>query len=224
MQIRSGRGWSRSISARFKHHWRFYVSLALGALVWVLTWSIQIPIHLAMAGNAFFGAYLVMMVGKVRHMTPLELRARSASADEGIILIVVITLAAIALSFQSIFSVLNAPGKLDTVHLALSLISVPLGWITLHTVMAFHYAHRFYTRHAVHHADDAGGLQFPGTEEPGLTDFLYYSFVVGMTAQVSDVQVLNADMRRVTLMHGVVSFFFNAVILALAVNVAVGSH
>jgi uncharacterized membrane protein len=63
---------------------------------------------------------------------------------------------------------------------------------------------------------------FPGTQEPELSDFVYYSFVVGMTAQVSDVQVLTSRMRRTTLVHGVASFFFNTVILALAVNVAVG--
>ena len=60
-----------------------------------------------------------------------------------------------------------------------------------------------------------------GDVEPGSWDFLYYSFVVGMTAQVSDVQVLSTAMRRVTLAHGVVSFFYNTVLLALAVNVAI---
>ena len=67
---------------------------------------------------------------------------------------------------------------------------------------------------------DAGGLDFPGTEEPDALDFLYYSLVVGMTAQVSDVQVRTSAMRRFTLAHGVVSFFFNTVLIALAVNVA----
>ena len=132
-----------------------------------------------------------------------------------------ITLAAIVLSLGSIFSLLNAPGARDELQLALSLVSVPLGWVTLHTVMALHYAHLFYDVHPSRRAA-AEGLQFPATAEPGLWDFLYYAFVVGMTAQVSDVQVLDTRMRRVTLAHGVVSFFFNTVILALAVNVAVG--
>lgn len=63
------------------------------------------------------------------------------------------------------------------------------------------------------------GLDLPETDEPGILDFLYYSFVVGMTAQVSDVQATSRAMRRTTLTHGVVSFFFNTVILALTVNV-----
>jgi uncharacterized membrane protein len=63
------------------------------------------------------------------------------------------------------------------------------------------------------HRQDAGGLEFPDTNEPTGWDFLYYSFVVGMTAQVSDVQVLTTP---------IVSFFYNTVILALAVNLAAG--
>jgi uncharacterized membrane protein len=63
-------------------------------------------------------------------------------------------------------------------------------------------------------------LLFPETKEPGAWDFLYFSFVVGMTAQVSDVQVVSTAIRRVTLAHGILSFFINTIIFALAVNVA----
>ena len=98
-----------------------------------------------------------------------------------------------------------------------------LGWTTLHAIMAFHYAHLFYSRHPETAAADAGGLEFPHSQEPGSWDFLYYSLVVGMTAQVSDVQVTSTRMRKITLVHGVVSFFFNTVIVALAVNVALSA-
>ena len=64
----------------------------------------------------------------------------------------------------------------------------PLGWFMLHTMMAFHYAYLFYSEPPG--KEGGGGLVFPDTKEPGAADFLYYSFVVGMTAQVSDVQVL----------------------------------
>ena len=93
-----------------------------------------------------------------------------------------------------------------------------------HTAAAFHYAHRYYTKvesGAGNKRPDRRGLVFPGTEEPETWDFLYYSFVIGMTAQVSDVQVSDRVMRRLTLFHGIASFFFNTVILALAVNVVV---
>ncbi len=103
----------------------------------------------------------------------------------------------------------------------MALARAPLDWFTLHVVAAFHYVNIFY--------GTAGGateplpapLQFPGGRDPMVWDFLYYAFVVGMTAQVSDVQVVGAKMRRATLGHGVGSFFFNTVLIAMAVNAVV---
>ncbi|MEZ0171195.1 DUF1345 domain-containing protein [Microvirga sp. TS319] len=210
-------------SSYLKHHWRFYASAAFGILVWISTGMLARPLHVAIAGDAFFGGYLLSALNTVINATSADMRRRAASRDEGIFLITLLTLAAVSLSLGSIFLLVNEPEKPNAAQLMLAMISVPLGWTTLHTIMGFHYAHLFYRRHSVEVASDAGGLQFPGTEEPALWDFLYYSFVVGMTAQVSDVQVRTTPMRRITLAHGVVSFFFNAVILALAVNIAVGS-
>lgn len=211
-----------SLSTHVRHHLRFYLAAALGLAVWWLTRSAALPVRLPVAGSVFFGAYLVLMVERTARVTPDRMREQAASKDEGIAIIVLLTLAAVGLSLGSIFALLNAPAKPDLLHLVLALICVPLGWTTLHTVMAFHYAHLFYTQHPSRDLADAGGLVFPETKEPGSWEFLYYSFVIGMTAQVSDVQVASTPMRRTTLAHGVVSFFVNTVILALAVNVAVG--
>ena len=217
------RAWYDPMSAHVRHHRPFYAALFLGVLVWLLAGVAAPPLHLALSGNAFFGAYLLMIVRMTQKAQASELRRRASFADEGNLLIVLITLAAIVLSFGSIFSLLNTTQQPDALQLALLLLAVPLGWTTLHTIMAFHYAHLFYRRQVSDRSKHAGGLQFPNTPEPGIWDFLYYSFVIGMTAQVSDVQVSSQEMRRMTLAHGVVSFFFNTVILALAVNVAVGA-
>ncbi|QNT68618.1 DUF1345 domain-containing protein [Defluviicoccus vanus] len=152
------------------------------------------------------------------------MRRRACYEDEGIVLIAIITLAAITLSIGSIFTLFSQAKHPDALALALAIASVPLGWLTLHTLAAFHYAHLYYTSGGPKGEDpkDAGGLAFPSTDEPIGWDFLYYSFVVGMTAQVSDVQVLTTPMRRLTLAHGVVSFFYNTVILALAVSLVAG--
>jgi uncharacterized membrane protein len=87
--------------------------------------------------------------------------------------------------------------------------------------MAFHYADIHYFDDPATAQDDARDLDFPGKGEPCAWDFLYFSFVVGMTAQVSDVQVKTTVMRKAVLWHGVVSFFFNTVFIAMAVNAAV---
>ena len=85
-------------------------------------------------------------------------------------------------------------------------------------IFAIRYAHYFYGDPEPK-GRRRGGLAFPGVENPDFWDFVYYSFVVGMTCQVSDVQVTSRSMRRLTLAHGVLSFFFNAGVLALAVNI-----
>jgi uncharacterized membrane protein len=181
-------------------------------------------LRLVASGDGFFVAYLSFAAWLIaRRPAPEHLRRRASSEDEGIAVIVFITLGAIVLSFYSIFSMLGAqqPGF---VRLILALVGVPLGWLTFHTVMAYHYAHLYYGQSKVDGGkrQDIGGLTFPGERPPSAPDFLYYSFVVGMTAQVSDVQVTAMGMRRVTLIHGIASFFFNTVILALAVNIAAG--
>ena len=205
----------------FRRHGRFYGAAAIGAAVWLLTWILKLPLHLTIAGDTFFVLYLLSMAFLTRTATPAALRRRAAQDDEGIVLIVLITLGAIGLSLGSIFLLINAPEKPDTLRLALAVLSVPLGWITLHTVMAFHYAHIFYSRHVAKKSADNGGLAFPDCSEPHGWDFLYFSFVIGMTAQVSDVQVQTTALRRLSLGHSVVSFFYNTVILAVAVNIVV---
>jgi uncharacterized membrane protein len=92
----------------------------------------------------------------------------------------------------------------------------PNSWTFMHTMFALHYAHEFYGEGA---DDQTGGLVFPGNEDPDYWDFLYYSLVVAMTAQVSDVQITSKTIRRLTTLHGAISFFFNATVLALAVNI-----
>ena len=206
------------------HHDRFYLSALVGTLVWTAAGALPPPIRLLLAGDAFFAVYVATMAVLATNSTADELRRRAAYEDEGIFLIVIIALSAIALSIASIFTSLGKNASPSHLGLALAIASVPLGWLTLHTILAFHYAFLYYAAKSKGSRKDAGGLQFPDTAEPTGWDFLYYSFVIGMTAQVSDVQIATTAMRRLTLAHSVVSFFYNTVILALAVNVAAGQN
>lgn len=106
-----------------------------------------------------------------------------------------------------------------TVHLLLTLLAVVCSWTLVHTVFGLRYAHAFYgdsDEPGIH--QHAGGLIFPGDRPPNYFDFAYFSFVVGMTCQVSDVQITSRRMRRLTLVHSVLSFGFNTLILALLIN------
>jgi len=138
--------------------------------------------------------------------------------DEGIFLVVLILLAAIASSCVAIIIILHQSHGRVNGPLAVALVGAPLGWLTLHVVAAYHYANLYY---APTDKPSARPLLFPGGAEPAAWDFLYYAFVIGMTAQVSDVQVAGARIRRATLGHGVVSFLFNTVLIAMVVNAVV---
>ena len=204
----------------FRHHWRFYAAFLLGVAAAGALIGKDGGFRVAVGGIAFFVVYLGSTAWLGRHLTVEDLREKAQFEDEGIGLIVLITLGAIALSLGSL-ALLLGRGNTGAIRLAIAVVNVPLGWATLHTVMAFHYAHLFYGRDEKREGKpgDAGGLDFPKTAEPSVMDFIYYSFVVGMTAQVSDVDITSRKMRRTTTVHGVVSFFFNTVILAFAVNV-----
>jgi uncharacterized membrane protein len=216
-----------------RHHGRFYLAAIAGVAVWLAATALSRPWPLPSlaGGDAFFLIYLALMTRFALRTTPDDLRRRASVEDEGMPLIVALALAAIVFSLLSIFSLLNRGNStLDPAELALVIASVPLGWLMLHTIAAFHYAHRFYAATdddeppptgTTPRERDTGGLNFPGEGDPGAWDFLYFSFVIGMTAQVSDVVVERSDLRRLVLFHGIASFFYNTVLLALAVNVAV---
>ena len=104
------------------------------------------------------------------------------------------------------------------IHISLSVIALALSWLFIQTIFTFHYAHLYYQEEK-RREPDGPGLEFPGGQDPDYFDFLYYAFVVGMTSQVSDVQVTSREMRRLTMVHGVLSFGFNMLILALSINV-----
>ncbi|MBC6982190.1 DUF1345 domain-containing protein [Caulobacter sp. 17J80-11] len=199
----------------FVRHIRFYASALLGVVVWLATPGLERALRLVLAGDVFFAAHLTAMGLMMARARGAMFMDRARLDDDGIVLITLITLAVVGLSLGAIFALLNSPERPGAFRLLVSIASVPLGWLTLHTVGAFHYAHAYYSKRR------PGGLAFPGTPEPGAVDFLYYSFTVGMTAQVSDVSVETSPLRALTVAHGIVSFFVNTVLVALAVNIIV---
>lgn len=169
------------------------------------------------AGDAFFFTYLVQMAVLSLTLESADLKAQAWSDDEGMPVIFLIVFIALGISMAAVFSLINAKAALSPIPLILAGVAEPLGWFTLHTVAAFHYANLYYGRPK----DAPPPLLFLGDTPPGASDFLYFSFVIGMTAQVSDVQVTSPRLRRATLGHSIVSFFYNTTIFAMAVNAAV---
>jgi uncharacterized membrane protein len=162
--------------------------------------------------------YLVLAFALFAKADPAAIRRHAAQQDEGGAAILVLTAIAALASLGAIIFELIASGKdgRGPWHLGLAILTIALSWAFTHTIFALHYAHEFYARNK----HKGGGLTFPGDEEPDYWDFLYFSLVIGMTSQVSDVAVTAKPIRRIVLAHGTVSFAFNATLLALAVNIA----
>ncbi|MDK2747627.1 MAG: DUF1345 domain-containing protein [Brevundimonas sp.] len=102
----------------------------------------------------------------------------------------------------------------------LALGTVALSWTFIHLIFTLHYAHAFY-QHG-DHGKDRGGLIFPGETEPDYWDFLHFALIIGVASQTADVQIADRGIRRLSTVHSLTAFVFNTVILALAVNLAVG--
>jgi uncharacterized membrane protein len=209
-----------SIRNHIWRHGRFYASVAVGLAVWFAAAMLPLAARFLAAGDAFCLAFLLMIAVMVARLTAEGLRKRAAMEDEGILIIILITLAVIAVSGVAIVLVLKQKTAMSPLQLALAVSGIPLGWFTLHTIAAFHYADLYYARKE-HGPQSVRGLEFPDTKEPGAWDFLYYAFTIGTTAQTSDTNLRDTRMRIATLGHSVVSFFYNTAIIAMSVNAVI---
>ncbi len=153
-------------------------------------------------------------------------RERAQAQDEPsvvlFLLMLLMTMACVAAIAVMMQQTRDLSGMERALHIALSMAALAASWLFIQAIFAFHYAHRYYQEEM--RKEPAGaGLLFPGGLDPDYFDFLYYALVVGMTSQVSDVQVTSREMRRLTLVHAVLSFAFNMLILALSINVVAGA-
>ena len=200
-------------------HGRFYIALTCGFATALAVHALGFDASLLAGGDIFYLVFLVLSWVMISGQKAADLKKGAKTEDEGIIIVLLITVATIGFFCHAVFTALNLKSGLEIAPLVLAGLGTLLGWLVLHTVMAFHYANIHYFEDP--ECADGKDLDFPGRGDPGPWDFLYYSFVVGMTAQVSDVQVRTTVMRRATLYHAVISFFFNTVFIAMAVNAAV---
>ena len=207
----------------FARHRPFYAAILAGVASGAAGLSIGPLPAVVTAANGFFIVYLAMMAATLPRLTPDYLRAHAARDDEPVWVIFLVTLAAVCAAIAALFLTINARQAPHGLAFTLALSAVPLGWFTIHMMAALHYAHVFWQRGGDDAAGESprGGLDFPKTEAPDGYDFVYFAYVIGMTAQTSDVGVTTGRMRRMALAHSVVSFFFNTVLVAAAVNLAV---
>lgn len=173
----------------------------------LIGWDVGVMLYLA-------AAYEIMGRAEIAHI-----RRRAAIEDEGQFGILALTVIAALASIGAIVALLGTPqagAVRDPLMLGLATLTIVLSWAFIHTIFALHYAHEFYGGKG----GKQDGLQFPGGEKPDYWDFVYFSFVIGMTSQVSDVTIAAKPIRRTVAAHGVIAFLFNVALLALTVNIA----
>jgi uncharacterized membrane protein len=115
----------------------------------------------------------------------------------------------------------NLAPQLLTLHVSLAIITVICSWLLTHTMFGLYYAHSYYVR-VIEHPDLPPSLDFPHEEQPDYWDFMYFSFIIGMTSQVADVSINSRRFRQLCLIHGILSFFFNTAIVAMNINLIAG--
>ena len=181
------------------------------------------PTRALLAWIAGAGLYLVLAWIMMLRASVEQMRWRAKRQDDGAAVVLVLTvfaaLASLAAIVLELMGVKNDPPQIQTLHLALSVITILCSWFIVHTAFALHYAHEFYESGP---GTQPRSLAFPGDPEPDYRDFLYFAFVLGTTSQTSDVAICSSGMRRLALAHGIIAFFFNTTLLALAVNIAAG--
>lgn len=168
-------------------------------------------------------AMLIWYWNVVLRTDAIGAKTRAASQDPGRDAVFVVVLLAAIFGFVAAFDILGRSthdqiSQHGPLIFALAFSAVVLGWLLIHTIFLFRYAHLYYgDRDRDQQSDE--GLVFPGRRDPNYADFAYFSFVIGMTFQVSDVQITAPSIRRLVLGHAMISFGYNTAILALVVNV-----
>jgi uncharacterized membrane protein len=201
---------------------RLFIAVAIGivvafALAVIAQW--RLASALLIGWDVCAGLYLVLSFYLMFKADVHRMRRQAKLQDEGQFTILILTAGAALASLLAIVAHLGTSngGMRSPADLILAMLTILLSWAFTHTIFALHYAHEYYDEND----GKGGGMQFPGDEpEPDYWDFMYFSFVIGMCAQVSDVTVSCKPIRRTVFGHSVVSFIFNAALLALTVNIA----
>lgn len=196
---------------------RTFFSIALGIVAFfLLPSSLRLVTRLLIGWDTFVALYIVLVYIMMGRSTLSTIRRMAALQDDGRFLIPLLTALGAFASLAAIVFELGQ-GQHKPAELMFAVLTVALSWAAVHTGFALHYAHEYYR------GGKPGGLQFPSGDKDDHADywdFVYFSFVIGMTAQVSDVGITDKTIRRIATVHGIISFVFNTALLALMVNIA----
>lgn len=206
---------------------RFMIGLVVSVIALFLTYSrLSTPATILITWMAFSLSVIVLIWIAFLSSHPREVRKIAKLQDSSRVMLFAFVITASVISLGAVYYLLKsakAHGNNAGEHISLAIAAVFVSWWLVHTIFTTRYAHIYYDTDR----DDGtpkkgGGLQFPDECEPDYLDFVYFSFVIGMTFQVSDVEISSRQIRRLAWLHGLISFIFNTAIVALSINIISG--
>jgi uncharacterized membrane protein len=211
---------------KIQAHGRLLVGLVVALIMFFLTHKTPPAVRFILVWSSFSFTILLMLWAIILTTTASEVRVIAGKQDSGRTIISIFVLFASVVSlFAVVFLMRSLPNPNQAgypYHVGFAIISVILSWVMIHTIFAIRYTHLFYnllSEGKTSQKEHKGGLIFPSDDPPDYFDFAYFSFVIGMTWQVSDIQISSKRIRRIVLFHGLLSFLYNTVILALTINI-----
>ncbi len=192
------------------------------ALFWLLPSDWRATTRALVAWTLFVSGYLAVVAVLLGGANVEDIRKRAPVYDEGQGVILLLSVIAALASIGAIVAEMAAAksgSRLGVLHIGLATVTVCLSWVFVHVMFALNYAHDYYS------PPDGGapsGLEIPGTREPIYADFMYFSFVIGCACATADINISSREIRRIALLHGAISFFYNTAIVALTINIAAG--
>jgi uncharacterized membrane protein len=209
---------------------RLLLCLLIGILTYLVspvTWHGSTRILIAW--NLATWLYIVLAWHMMAKATEESIRRHAIQIDESrfvvLTLSIIAAVACLAAIFAQLAAVKSAQGDLRFLHLGLAAVTIVSAWTFIHLIFAQHYAHEYFVEREEERQlpeEMRGGLLFPGCSQPSYADFIYFSFVIGCASQTADVETTSTTMRTVSLIHGVIAFFFNTTVLALTINIGSG--
>lgn len=206
---------------------RLMIGLVVGLIALFITYGrFSTPTTILVTWMSFALSVIIMIWIAFLSSHPRDVRKIAKLQDSSRVMLFAFSIVAAVVSLGAVYYLLkSAKGHSDNAggHILLAITAVFVSWWLVHTIFTTRYAHIYYDTNK----DDGsprkgGGLQFPDECEPDYLDFVYFSFVIGMTFQVSDVEISSRQIRRLAWLHGLISFIFNTAIVALSINIISG--
>lgn len=214
---------------RLDSHHKLYVSISAALICFLIAFGKCTPsIQVILCWITFASIHICLSLTTIFSVHPLEMKKITTLQDVSKTIIFLFVLFAAIASLFVVLMLLASTKNLSSgelsLHIFLSVIAVVCSWTVVHMVFVFRYAYLYYEtdKKVKKSSKYIEGLEFPEEKEPDYLDFTYFAFVIGMTFQVSDVEISSKHIRRLALVHSLISFVFNTVIVALSINIISG--